>query len=309
MIKKIFIVLFAVSILFLSGCTGARVEIPSAHRGKILTSSGYTGGLKEPSSFTLPFSWTTNPRLILAEVSDSAIVETMEVFMPDDQLNLKFDVRGTFAIDSKESRIDSIFDRVTPIATDNSNILKVTFDKVYSTYAQQVIRRKAREILTKHTIEDVLNNLESISAELEKNVSTELQNTPINCYQLGLSNVQPPQVVLVAQEQKKKRQIEIEKAEADKLVKLKEAEAALEVAKKQQEVDLIEAETQVLVDKKLAEGVNERFVLQRTLKALDKLVERNNVIFLPMEALKNPSMLVGLTEEALKQLRANNSDK
>jgi hypothetical protein len=120
-----------------------------------------------------------------------------------------------------------------------------------------------------------------------------------------MANVQPPKVVLISQEAKKKREIEIDQAEADKLVKLKEAEAALEVARRQQEVDLLEAETQVLVDKKLAEGVTEAFIWQRALKALDKLAERDNMIILPMEALRNPSILIGVTEEAMKKLREN----
>ena len=120
---------------------------------------------------------------------------------------------------------------------------------------------------------------------------------------MGLSNIIPPDVVVIAQEQAKKREIEIQKAEADRVVQIKEAETAFAVAKKQQEVDLLEAETQVLVDKKLSEGVTEAFVVQRAMKALDKLVEKNNVIFLPHEALTNPAIMMGLNRDALDTLR------
>jgi hypothetical protein len=100
--------------------------------------------------------------------------------------------------------------------------------------------------------------------------------------------------VVVAQESAKKREIAIKEAENEKQVSLKKAEAALEVAFKQQQVDLKEAETQVLVNLKLSEGVNDAFVTQRALKVLASLAENpNTVFFLPMEAMKNPSMMMG----------------
>ena len=85
----------------LTGC-GELVEVPPAHVGKILTKSGYQQGLKGPSRFRLPYDFLNPPKLILAEVSDHGLREQMKVFMPKDQLNLSFDVRGTFAISSDE---------------------------------------------------------------------------------------------------------------------------------------------------------------------------------------------------------------
>jgi len=43
------------SLLLLSSC-GKRVEVPTAHVGKIKTASGLEKDLKYPSSFRLPFS-------------------------------------------------------------------------------------------------------------------------------------------------------------------------------------------------------------------------------------------------------------
>lgn len=298
------VVLVACVLLTMTACYGPRVEVPPAHRGKVLTSSGYQPGLKNPSSFTLPYTWITKPQLVLAEVSDVGKEEDLEVFMPKDKLKLSFDVRGTFAISDKEERIESIFDRVTPVAVgEEGYTLRISFKDVYKTYAEQVVRRICRETVVKYSIEDVMTQVKEVSAEMEAAVRKELEDTPIICLQLGIANMQPPQVIVSAQEKRKKREIEIEEAEADKLVKLKEAQAALEVAKKQQEVDLLEAETQVLVDKKLAEGVTEAFIVQRALKALDKIAERDNVIIVPMEALRNPATLIGITEEAMRLRR------
>ena len=146
-----------------------------------------------------------------------------------------------------------------------------------------------------HTIQQVLESREAISEKLQAAVRADLENTPITVTVFGLADVQPPTVIINAQEAAKKREIEIQQAEADKLVKLTEAEAALAVAKKQQEVDLTEAETQVLVNQKLAEGVTNAFVTQRALKrARDRWPPATTKSFWsPMRRLSNPAVADG----------------
>lgn len=299
--KRALLLFAAFSSLVVAGC-GPKVQLPPAHVGKVLTSDGYQEGLKNPSSFRLPFEWVTDPKLVIAEVSDAAIEEEMVVYMPEDKLNLTFDVRGTFAITTDSGRIESIFDRVTAQNTEDTNIKRISFQQVYEVYAKQAVRRKAREVVAGYDIEQILANREQISREIETSVREELSDTPIECLQLGLADIQPPAVIVKAQEQRKEREIAIERAEAEKMIRLKELEAALEAAQKQQEIDLIDAETQLLYDQKVAEGVSDKFVIQRALRALDKIAERDNVIIVPMEALRNPAMLMGLTEQALKDL-------
>ena len=290
------------------GC-GEFVEVPPAHVGKILTKSGYQQGLKTPSRFRLPYDFWNPPKLILAEASDHGIREQMKVFMPKEKLNLSFDVRGTFAIAADEKKIESIFDRLVPSKTGPSDSVRsIGFQQVYTTYAQQVIRKRAREIVAQYTIQQVLENRESISTQLLAAIREDLVHTPITVTVFGLADVQPPKVIIDAQEAAKKREIEIQEAEADKLVKLTEAEAALAVAKKQQQVDLTEAETQVLVNNKLAEGVTQAFITQRALKVLEAMANsRNKVFLIPNEALTNPAMLLGITNQALIDMQGNSS--
>lgn len=283
--------------LVLCGCPGcgSLVEVPPAHKGKVLTASGYQKGIKSPSTFRLPFEFSTRPKLVIAEVSDQGKEEVMEVFMPEDSLVLRFDIRGTFAVPNEEAKLDMIFDRLTAEPTKaDSNIKRIDFDQVYNTYAMQVIRTRAREVITRHKIEFVLKNMDAVSKEMVDAIRVDLKNTPISISMLALANVKPPDVIMKAQEKAAEREIAIQQAEADKLVKLKEAEADLEVAKKTQQVELIQAETQVLVDKKLAEGVSEAWLRQRGLAVLEKLAAGDNkIIFLPTEALSNPAVMIG----------------
>ena len=292
-------VLLAALLLGVGGC-GELVEVPPAHVGKVLTKAGYQQGLKSPSRFRLPYDFMNPPKLVLAEVSDHGIKESMKVFMPSDKLNLTFDVRGTFAISADEKKIEHIFDRLVPEhGGPHDTVRRIGFKQVYVTYAQQVVRKRSREVVAAYTIQQVLESREAISEKLLVALREDLSDTPISVTVFGLAEVQPPTVIINAQEAAKKREIEIQQAEADKLVKLTEAEAALAVAKKQQEVDLTEAETQVLVNKKLAEGVTEAFVTQRALKVLEAMAQSNNKVFvIPNEALANPAVLLGVSNQA-----------
>jgi hypothetical protein len=280
--------------LFIISC-GPRVEVPPAHVGKLSSSNGLQEAIILPSKFRLQFIWPggVGDSLILAEASDYPASETLKIFIPSDQLNLEVDARGTFSISNDKENVNKIFARITPKKVEE-RIFYIDISTVYNTYAQPVIRECVRSIITKYTIEHIMANRESVGLELANTVKDRLKNTPITPLYFGLADIQPPEVVVVAQESAKKREIAIKEAENEKQVSLKKAEAALEVAFKQQQVDLKEAETQVLVNLKLSEGVNDAFVTQRALKVLASLAENpNTVFFLPMEAMKNPSMMMG----------------
>lgn len=233
------------------------------------------------------------------------------IYMPKDQLNLKVDLRGIVTVSSGEENINQIFDRVTAKPTDSSRVRLIPLSSVYSIYAQPIIREVVRSALTKYSIAEVMASRAKVSAELTELIRSKLSTTPISVKQLGLADVQPPEVIVRAREAAKEREIAIQRAEADKQVKLKEAEAALEVAKKQQQVDLKEAETQVLVNQKLTEGVNEAFVTQRWLKVMDQLSLNTSgkVIILPYEAMKNPSLMIGVSNYSLNSTEGTNLEE
>lgn len=282
------------------GC-GHPVQVPPAHVGKLKTPSGLQEDLISPSKFRLNFLCVTCDDLVIAESSDYGAREGMKIFMPSDKLNLDVEVRGTFSISDNPENMKKIFDRVPAEATDDSRVTIISLAKVYQIYAQPILRETVRSIMTRYTIEEIMSNREKISNELTAAVKSKLDATPITVIYFGLADIQPPKVIVAAQEAAKEREIAIQKAEADKLVKLKEAEAALEVAVKQQQVDLKEAETQVMVNNKLAEGVTAAFVAQRSLKVLDRMAQNpNTVFFLPMEAMSNPAMIMGPMQNSLK---------
>ena len=294
--KKYSRIMVGIALITLTAGCGARVEVPPAHVGKIKTANCIEEKLHTPSSFRLPFSMMVRNQLLIVETSHFAVEEPLEIFMPKDKLVMTFDIRGTLSIAPDDA--NSIFENITAQDQDLT-VMTIPSKKVYDIYGTQVIRTKARAIVTQYGIYDVLENMDEISLEILNACREELSGTPLRIQRLALSNVKPPSIIVVAQEKAKEREVAIQQAEADKLVDIKEAEAALEVALKQQEVDLVEAETQVLVEKKLSESVSGAFVTQRALKALDKLAaSENTIIFLPFEAMTNPAMMIGAFQKS-----------
>jgi len=289
--------------LSLAGCIGETVEVPTAHRGMISTSAGLKEGVLPPSKIRLSNMCLTCDSLIIAEISDYGISENFELYMPKDRLNLTVDVRGTFATSDTEKDLSMIFSRVSaqPVT---ERVKAIRASTVYETYAQQIVREKARSVLAKYDIATVMENRDSISAELFAEVVEALEGRPVKVLNFGLNDAQPPSVVTEAELKRKEREIAILQAEANKEVSLREAEAALEVAKLQQAVDLKEAETQVLVEQKLKEGFSDAFVAQRGLRILEELAKSDNqIVFLPTEALNNPSVMIGGLGKAFEDQR------
>lgn len=284
------------------GACGEVFEVEPGHVAKISTPDGLQEGIITPSKIRLTNFCVTCDSLVIAEASDFNFKEEMQVFMPKDQLNIMVDARMIVGISSAESNVEKLFARIAPEDTNDSRVSIIPMTKTYEIYAQPMLREIVRTELTKHSIMEVMNNREAIAADISLKISEKLKNTPITVVYFGLADIQPPQVIVIAQETRKEREIEIERAEAEKLVALKRAEAALEVARKQQEVDLVEAETQALVEKVLADAVSPAFVTQRALKVLEYLASSDNkVFFLPQEAFSNPEMLLGAMNQTVNR--------
>lgn len=298
-IKPIFLVLAATSVL--GGCKifGDQVEVPTAHRGIISTSAGLEERILPPSKMRLEGFCYACDSLIVAEVSDYPILEEMELFMPKDRLNINFEVRGTFATSDNDEQLKTIFSRVPP-RPHGERVSLISSEHVFDTYARQIVRDRVRAVVSEYDIQTLMDNREAVGARLAEAVRDGLKNRPVEMLNFGFDNIQPPEVVLKAELTRKTREIEILQADAEKEVALRRAGAALEVAAVQQTVDLKEAETQVLIEQKLREGFSEAYVAQRGLKILDRLAASdNNVIFLPTEALTNPSVMIGSVQKAL----------
>lgn len=261
----------------LSGC-GEKVEVPPAYVGKILTHHGYQEGFIDPSTFRLESCFTYCDKLITLQASDGVINEDMELFMPKDELKMSFSISATVRISRDEKNINDIFDRVP--ADENNNI---SLEKVYSIYAEQKFRSVSRAILASYKIDEIAENRELVESVLFNKLQDALKDTPIKIVQLGLTNVAFPDVITLAKENAKKREIEIQQAEADKQVALVRAGAELEIARKNRLVRLERAKTIKEENELTSASVTEAYLKYKQLEVFEQIAKSGSAIYIPLD--------------------------
>ena len=274
---KLFILPIILCLGLLTAC-GEMVEVPPAHMGKILTKDGFKGDNVPPSKFRLEFCMAYCDELIVLEASDRGLKESMQLFMPKDQLNMAFDIRATVSIHNDPKTVNQIFNRV-PAGDDQL----ITLSEVYSTYAEQKFRSTARSVLANYTINEVAANRAAVEQNLFNELAEALNKTPIKLTQLGLANVQFPEVIVKAKELAKEREVAIERAEAERAIAVKKAETALVVAQKDRLVRLEKAQTIKEENLLTAKSVTKEYLAYKKLEVLEAIARSGSAIYIPLD--------------------------
>ena len=287
---KIFQIIALLFILSSITACGTGVQVPPAHVGKVLTKNGYAPETIPPSKFRLPACFMYCDRLVLLEASDSGFREPMKLFMPKDKLNLDIDVRGTLSIPTDSNTVDSIYDRVVAQPHEDSATSIIKSNQVYKTYGQQALRGIVRSELSKHTIQEIIGNREVIGQNIHKAINDKLKatKTPLVVSRFELADIQPPAVIVSAQEAAKQREIDVQKAEADAQVELTKAELALEIAKKDRLVEREKAEAIAEQNRIAADSITPEVLAYKKLETAQiiytRLAESSNTIIVPADS-------------------------
>lgn len=300
--KLLILTSLILSTSFLTGCfLGDKVEVPPANVGKILSKNGYKPDTIPPSKFRLEWCWAYCDKLVNLQVSDNQLKEPLKVFMPKDKLNIDVDIRGTFSIPSNKNTVNSIFDRVVP--EDFKEGSWITANKVYAVYGKQAVRGIVRSEITKYSIQEVLSNREVIGQNIHAAVTKKLKetNTPLIISRFELADIQPPKVIVEAQEAAKEREIDIQKEEAQAQIELVKAERALEVAKANRLVEREKAEAIAEQNRIAAKSITPAVLAYKQLETAQAIVEaaakNGNTVFLPMPT--DAASVGALTESAV----------
>lgn len=276
------IVIMFLFVMFLSAC-GARVEVPPAHVGKILGSTGFMPEVIPPSKFRLGSCWWPGAvcqKLILLQAADVSFVEKMSVLMPKERLNVTLDVRGVLSVSSSPATVKPIYEKIIAGA---DGLIEVK--DVYTTYVQPVIRGVVRNVTTEQDgIEYILNNREAFAAKLFAAVIAKLEATgsPIKVSRMELSDFQPPESITNAYARAAQRKAEIEEEQQLALKAIVKAEKDLEVAKKQRLVRKERALAIAEENRIAAKSVTAELLAYRRLEVIESLAKNGNVVFMPM---------------------------
>jgi regulator of protease activity HflC (stomatin/prohibitin superfamily) len=277
------------SAIALAAC-GEKVEIPPAHVGKVLGKNGYHPETIPPSKFRLPWCWAYCDKLVVAQIADVGVEEDFQLFMPKDQLNMRFDIRGTFAIRNEDDSINQLYDRVLSHSNEEFEGVEtwhniILFDDVYEVYGKQVLRDVIRSTIAEYSINTVASNRDAVNAEIIAAVKKGLQHTPIKVIRLGLADVQFPDVITLAKENAADRRIKIDQAEADKQIRLVKLQADLEAARAERNIRKEKAQAILEENQIIAKSVTPDYLEYRKLEVLEYMAKNENTVFVPMEAL------------------------
>lgn len=279
MIRKFMVAMSLALALLVSGC-GQRVEIPSAAVAKIMTKDGYKPGVISTSKIRLDPCIAYCDEIVYLNVSDQAVSEEMMLFMPKDKLNMKFALQVTLSV--KEASYDDLFARISPVANAEGDRW-IPNNKIYSTYAQQIIRSEAREFLSEYSIDEIASNLEAVNAKLSaKLVNSINQKTPFAVRYVGLSNLQYPDIIVAAQENAAERVENIRQEEAKLELSKVSLERELQEQRLKRAIDVERAEAESQVNKILASSMTPSYFQYRQLDVLEKMAASGNKVFMPV---------------------------
>lgn len=266
---------------FLAAC-GERVSVPPAYEGKILSDTGYKPDTIPPSIFRLDPCLFVCDKLVLVEKSDKGVTEKFRLFMPKDQLNVKFDLRMTASV--RDGNTDVILSRMTPQTSDNGN-LYISFDAIYNVYGQPMIREIVRSVMSEYSIQQIASSREAVSQRLYERLQKELKNTPIAIRTIGLADVQFPDIIVKQKELAAERNIEIERQEAEKQIQLIKLQTELEKAKAQRAIRRENAQAAAEENEIAAKSVTPEYMEYKKLEVLAELAKNGSSVFVPFGAL------------------------
>ena len=268
-----------VSVLAVSlAACGSKVEVPAAHVAKIMTKDGYKADIIGTSKFRLDQCWAYCDKLVLLDASDQAVSEKMELFMPEDKLNMTFDLRLTMIINP--NKYEELFARIPPV--DQNGVDVISWNKAYVTYAQQIVRAEAREFLSDFTIAEIASSRETINAQLSQRLTKSInEKTPFQVRYVGLADIQYPKIIVEAQENAAERREKVQQEEAQLQISKVQLERQLQEQQLQRKVDVEKAMAEAEVARIQSQSLTSAYIRYRELQILEKLAESDNKVFVP----------------------------
>ena len=261
----------------LAAC-GLQVEVPAAHVAKIMTKDGYKADTIGTSKFRLDSCWAYCDKLVLLDASDQAVSEKMELFMPEDKLNMTFDLRLTMIINP--NKYEELFARIPPV--DQNGVDVISWNKAYVTYAQQIVRAEAREFLSDFTIAEIASSRETINAQLSQRLTKSInEKTPFQVRYVGLADIQYPKIIVEAQENAAERREKVQQEEAQLQISKVQLERQLQEQQLQRKVDVEKAMAEAEVARIQSQSLTSAYIRYRELQILEKLAESDNKVFVP----------------------------
>ena len=293
MVKYLKLAAAGLALTILAGC-GQVVEVGPAEVGKVMTKNGYKEQVIPTSKFRLDWCWAYCDKLVVLDASDRSVKETMDLFMPKDKLMMSFDVRATMSLDPEE--FDEVFSNVQPQPSgEEDELYRIPMEKVYATYARDIIRSEVREFLSQYSIAEIASSRDAINAELTQRLSGVInQRTPFRVRYIGLDDVKYPEIIVSAQEASAERREAINQEKAQLEISRVQLNRKLEEQQLMRKIEIEKAQSEAEVNRILGESMTEDYMAYRSLAVIEKMAESQNKVFMPVEMLQSIAGQVNL---------------
>lgn len=262
----------ALIIAALTGC--GFYTVPPASKGKILSTSGYSADVKETGKYLL---WGRDEMVVL-DTSTQVMSEPLSVKMQDN-MTLAFQVRFRTRISGNDKVINAMFNDIT------HEDYRVTLQKVYGVYGKDVVQSVARSVVGKYNTEDVAANFDKITSDLHIELTSRMQNSPLEVSNITLANIDYPDVIDKAIEAQQERKLAIETESNQQAIEMVKKTNELTLATADYEIRMTRARALRDENKTTAEGLNSMLLEYRRLDVLESLGKNNNAVFVPYEGL------------------------
>jgi hypothetical protein len=266
------------------GC-GRVVEVGPAQVAKIMEKSGYKEGIIPTSKFRLDMCYAYCDKLVVLDASDRSFKESMDLFMPADKLLMTFDIRATMSLASKD--YEQVFNKVQPAPVDNSDrMYMIPLEKVYLTYARDIIRAEAREFLSTYSIAEIASSREAINAELSVRLSESIaKRTPFSVRYIGIADLKYPEIIIAAQENAAERREMINQEAAQLEISKVQLERKLQEQTMQRRIDVEKAQAEAEVNKIMGDSMTAEYKAYKSIQVMEVMAASQNKVFMPTEML------------------------
>jgi len=284
--KKTMLKLFAVMAVTLAmvGC-GQVVEVGPAQVAKVMSQSGYKANIIPTSKFRLDMCYAYCDKLVVLDASDRSFKESMDLFMPQDKLLMTFEIRATMSLASKD--FEQVFNKVQPAPMgDSERMYMIPLEKVYMTYARDIIRAEAREFLSQYTIAEIASSREAINAQLSERLSKSIaERTPFMVRYIGIADLAYPTIIVKAQENAAERREMINQEAAQLEISKVQLDRKLQEQTMQRKIDVEKAEAEAQVNKIMGESMTPEYKVYKSFQVMESMASSSNKVFMPAEML------------------------
>ena len=293
MVKYLKLAAAGMALTILAGC-GQVVEVGPAEVGKVMTKNGYKEQVIPTSKFRLDWCWAYCDKLVVLDASDRSVRETMDLFMPKDKLMMSFDVRATMSLDPEE--FDEVFSNVQPQpSSEEDKLYRIPMEKVYATYARDIIRSEVREFLSQYSIAEIASSRDAINAELTQRLSKVInQRTPFRVRYIGLADAKYPEIIVRAQEASAERREAINQEKAQLEISRVQLNRKLEEQQLMRKIEVEKAQSEAEVNRILGQSMTDDYMAYRSLAVIEKMAESQNKVFMPVDMLQSIAGQVNL---------------